>query len=66
MHMRRTNVRRSSYGGYETKKDFRAPSLPLELDGCPVVSDKVDVPAVGQHNHEILQALDQEAVDGHG
>ena len=42
---------------YADKKDFRAPSLPLEMDGVPVVSNNVDIPAIGQHNEEILGDL---------
>lgn len=42
---------------YADKKDFRAPALPLEMNGAPVVSANVDIPAVGQHNGEILDAL---------
>ncbi|WP_353476033.1 CoA transferase (plasmid) [Salipiger sp. H15] len=43
---------------YAGKKDFRAPSLPVQIDGAPVVSRSVDVPGIGQHNAEILGALE--------
>lgn len=46
---------------YADKKDFRAPGLPVELNGRPLVSDSVDIPSIGQHNAEILGALKQEA-----
>ena len=46
---------------YADKKDFRAPALPLEIDGAPVVSNDVDIPAIGQHNDEILGGLKVQA-----
>ncbi|MFT6676644.1 MAG: crotonobetainyl-CoA:carnitine CoA-transferase CaiB-like acyl-CoA transferase [Sulfitobacter sp.] len=48
---------------YSDKKDFRAPALPVELNGRPIVSDNVDVPSVGAHNAEILGALKVEAAE---
>ena len=51
---------------YGNAKEFRAPSLPLELDGSPMVPEDVNVPAVGQHNQEILNALDPETVKSRG
>ena len=48
---------------YADKKDFRAPALPVEIDGRPVVSANVDIPAIGQHNAEILGALKAEAAE---
>lgn len=48
---------------YADKKDFRAPVLPLEMDGAPLVSNDVDIPAIGQHNAEILGALKVEAIE---
>ena len=48
---------------YAEKKDFRAPPLPIEADGKPVVADAVDLPSIGQHNSEILGALKREAVE---
>ena len=46
---------------YADGKDFRAPSLPFEVDGNPVVAETVDLPEIGQHNAEILDALRREA-----
>ena len=46
---------------YADKKDFRAPALPVEMDGAPVVAEAVAVPSIGQHNAEILGALRAEA-----
>lgn len=46
---------------YVDKKDFRAPALPVEMNGRPIVSDSVDISSVGQHTAEILGALDAEA-----
>ena len=43
---------------YADKSDFRAPSLPVQIDGRPVVAASVDIPSVGQHNGEILGALE--------
>lgn len=48
---------------YAEKKDFRAPSVPVEIDGRPVVSRNVDIPSIGQHNDEVLGALKTEAVN---
>lgn len=48
---------------YPDKKDFRAPALPVEIDGRPVVSEKVDVPSVGEHNVEILGSLKVEVAE---
>jgi crotonobetainyl-CoA:carnitine CoA-transferase CaiB-like acyl-CoA transferase len=47
---------------YADKKDFRAPSLPVQMNGQPVVSVSVDIPSVGQHNDEVLTALKTQAV----
>ncbi|WP_306132997.1 CaiB/BaiF CoA transferase family protein [Roseivivax marinus] len=46
---------------YSDKRDFRAPALPVEMDGRPIVSLNVDIPAIGQHNTEILGNLNMEA-----
>ncbi len=46
---------------YADKTDFRAPALPVEMDGQPVVSTNVDIPSIGQHNDEILGALTEAA-----
>ena len=46
---------------YADKTDFRAPALPVEMDGQPVVSANVDIPSIGQHNDEILGALTEAA-----
>ncbi|MFV0385980.1 CaiB/BaiF CoA transferase family protein [Paracoccus sp. (in: a-proteobacteria)] len=48
---------------YAAKRDFRAPALPVEIDGRPVVSGNVDIPAIGQHNAEILGSLKLEAAE---
>lgn len=48
---------------YAGKKDFRAPALPVEMNGRPVVSMNVDIPSIGQHNAEILDALKVEAAE---
>ncbi|MBK0326150.1 CoA transferase [Rhodobacteraceae bacterium F11138] len=48
---------------YAEKQDFRAPALPVEIDGKPVVPDSVDIPAIGQHNEEILGDLRVEAIE---
>lgn len=45
---------------YAEKRDFRAPALPLEMNGRPVVAENVDIPAIGEHNAEILGSLQQE------
>lgn len=42
---------------YADKKEFRAPGLPVQMNGEPVVSKSVDIPSVGQHNAEILGPL---------
>lgn len=46
---------------YAEKKNFRAPALPVQIDGQPVVSKSVDIPSIGQHNSEVLSALKAEA-----
>lgn len=48
---------------YADKKDFRAPSVPVQFDGQPVVSASVDIPSIGQHNDEVLGALKTEAAE---
>lgn len=48
---------------YSDKKDFRAPALPLEMNGRAIVSESVDIPAIGQHNAEILGGLKVEAAE---
>ena len=48
---------------YADKKQFRAPALPVQMDGHPVVSASVDIPSVGQHNQEILGALNTKAAE---
>ncbi|WP_068110792.1 CaiB/BaiF CoA transferase family protein [Tropicimonas marinistellae] len=48
---------------YADKKDFRAPALPVEMNGHPVVAANVDIPAIGQHNAEILGSLKVEATE---
>ncbi|RMC32968.1 CaiB/BaiF CoA transferase family protein [Paracoccus alkanivorans] len=48
---------------YEEKKGFRAPGVPVEIEGRPVVSRNVDIPSIGQHNDEILAGLNMEAAD---
>ena len=48
---------------YADKKDFRAPSVPVQFDGQPVVSASVDIPSIGQHNDEVLGALNTEAAE---
>ncbi|SPF81736.1 CaiB/BaiF CoA transferase family protein [Pseudoprimorskyibacter insulae] len=48
---------------YPGKPDFRAPSLPVQMNGLPVVSATVDVPSIGQHNAEILGPLKTEAAE---
>lgn len=45
---------------YADKKAFRAPGLPVQMNGEPVVSKSVDIPSVGQHNAEILGPLKPE------
>ncbi|SMX51084.1 CaiB/BaiF CoA transferase family protein [Actibacterium lipolyticum] len=47
---------------YADKKDFRAPGLPIEMNGRPMVAENVDLPSVGQHTDEILGALLTKAV----
>lgn len=46
---------------YADKTEFRAPALPVEMDGRPVVSANVDIPSIGQHNEEVLGALTEAA-----
>lgn len=48
---------------YADKKDFRAPALPLEINGHPVVANNVDIPSVGQHTQEVLNGLNVEAAE---
>jgi crotonobetainyl-CoA:carnitine CoA-transferase CaiB-like acyl-CoA transferase len=48
---------------YTDKKDFRAPSVPVQFDGHQVVSASVDIPSIGQHNDEVLGALNSEAAE---
>lgn len=43
------------------KKAFRAPAVPVEIDGRPIVSESVTVPSVGEHTAEILGALKVQA-----
>ncbi len=38
-------------------KIFRAPGLPIEVDGEPLVCQSVDLPGIGEHTEEILQEL---------
>jgi crotonobetainyl-CoA:carnitine CoA-transferase CaiB-like acyl-CoA transferase len=45
---------------YPGKKDFRAPGLPLSLDGAMPMPGNADVPALGQHTNEVLTALRQQ------
>lgn len=42
---------------YRDEKAFRAPAVPVEIDGPPIVSEGVAVPSVGEHTAEILGAL---------
>ena len=42
---------------YADKKDFRAPGLPLSVDGKMPVPGNTDLPSVGQHTAEVLSAL---------
>lgn len=60
-HVNRPNGLFTSH--YTGKKDFRAPSVPVEIDGRPVVSRNVDIPSIGQHNDEVLGSLKAEAVN---
>lgn len=48
---------------YAAKRDFRAPALPVEIDGRSVVASSVDIPAIGQHNADILGQLGTEAAE---
>lgn len=48
---------------YADKKDFRAPALPVEMNGQPIVSENVDIPGIGQHNAEILGSLNIKAAE---
>lgn len=48
---------------YADKKAFRAPALPVEMDGRPIVSRNVDIPSIGQHNAEIFGALEAQAAE---
>ncbi|WP_417680712.1 CaiB/BaiF CoA transferase family protein [Roseibium sp.] len=48
---------------YADKKDFRAPALPVEMNGRPIVSESVDIPSIGENNAEILGALKVEAAE---
>lgn len=47
---------------YPDKKAFRAPGMPIEIDGQPLVPDNVDIPAIGQHTQEVLSVLKKNAV----
>lgn len=42
---------------YADRKDFRAPGLPLSLDGTAPRPANADLPSIGQHTAEILSAL---------
>lgn len=44
---------------YADKKDFRAPGLPLSVDGTSPAPANPDLPSIGQHTSEILSALPQ-------
>ena len=44
---------------YADKKDFRAPGLPLSVDGTSPAPANADLPSVGQHTSEVLSALPQ-------
>ena len=46
---------------YADKKDFRAPGLPLEMDGAPLRPVSVDIPSVGADDEAILGPLRAEA-----
>ncbi len=45
------------YSHYADKQDFRAPGLPLTVNGESLVPANVDLPAIGQHNSEVLGPL---------
>lgn len=42
---------------YADKKDFRAPGLPIELNGKPIVPASVDLSSAGQHDDEIMDDI---------
>jgi len=42
---------------YPEKKSFRAPGLPVEIDGLNPVGPTADLPTIGQHTQEILAEL---------
>ncbi|MCA2013575.1 CoA transferase [Cereibacter sphaeroides] len=42
---------------YASKGDFRAPALPLEINGRPVVGASVDVPEIGADTDAVLASL---------
>ncbi len=42
---------------YADKRPFRAPGMPVELNGAALVAENVDLPSIGQHNEEIIAPL---------
>jgi crotonobetainyl-CoA:carnitine CoA-transferase CaiB-like acyl-CoA transferase len=55
-HVNRPNGLLHSVDG-ETGQSYRAPGLPLEVDGQALFPDYPDLPAIGEHTAEILGAL---------
>ncbi len=51
---------------YPGKRAFRAPGLPVEMNARPLTSTALDVPAVGEHNDEILAGLARSEVGSDG
>lgn len=42
---------------YPDKKDFRAPGLPVTVDGRPLQPEDADLPRIGEHTAEVLASL---------
>ena len=51
-HVNRPNGLFESVDGGHT---FRAPGLPIELDGDPFLPVQLDLPEIGQHNAEFFE-----------
>jgi crotonobetainyl-CoA:carnitine CoA-transferase CaiB-like acyl-CoA transferase len=57
-HVNRPNGLITSVDG-ETGQAYRAPGLPFEVDGKPLLPINPDLPAIGEHTAEVLASLKQ-------
>lgn len=44
---------------YQEKQEFRAPGIPVEMNGNPLVAEDVSVPSIGEHTEAVLAELKQ-------